>query len=157
VLTLNWNTVSGASAYEIVAVGVCDPCASVPGPPLVAEVPAGSYQLAVRARNGSSASGLSATAAVTVGGGGGGGGSLAAPTGVSASALGDTVTIRFNPVSGASSYDIVAVGVCDPCAVIGSTELVASGVPAGVYAIGVRARNGADTGPLSPTVPLVVN
>jgi len=47
--------------------------------------------------------------------------------------------------------------VCDPCAVVGTTEVVASGVPPGSYTIGVRARSGADAGPLSHTVPLVVN
>jgi len=156
VLTLDWNTVGGASSYDVVALGVCDPCANVPGPPVVAEVPAGSYQLGVRARSGSATSALSSIATVTVGGGGGSG-SLAAPTGLSASASGDTVTIRFNPVPGASTYEVVAVGVCDPCAVVGTTEVVASGVPPGSYTIGVRARSGADAGPLSNTVPLVVN
>jgi len=156
-VTITFDLVAGATSYDIVALGVCDPCATVPGSPVVAGgVPFGNYAVAVRARNGSSTSPLSEVVALQVGPGGGSG-PFAAPANFQAFVTaGSAVAVSFEPVDGAESYDIVAVGVCDPCTTIGSNVALFPGVPSGTYTLGARTRIASQVSELSNTVTIVV-
>ncbi|MCG6873330.1 MAG: matrixin family metalloprotease [Gammaproteobacteria bacterium] len=58
-ISLSWNAVPGATAYDIVAVDICDPCGTVAVTDISGEVPFGSYTLGIRARNGTQVSNLS--------------------------------------------------------------------------------------------------
>jgi hypothetical protein len=158
-VTITFDAVAGATSYDIVALGVCDPCATVPGSPVVAGgVPDGNYAIAIRARNGSTTSELSEVVALAVGSGlAGGSGPFAAPANFRAYVYGgNNLIVAFDKVSGAESYDIVAVGVCDPCGTIGSTFGNFPGVPSGTYTLGARTRIGSEVSGLSNTVTVVI-
>jgi len=88
-------------------------------------------------------------------GGDGGGSGLDAPSGVGARAFGNLVVVWFGAVAEADSYEVVALGVCDPCAVVERSPLVTV-APAGEYRIAVRARSGDAVSGLSQIVTLRV-
>jgi len=157
VVTIDWTADANATSYEIIADGICDPCASVPAPPLVVEVPPGTYSVRIRARNSFGRSQPTEPQILVVGlGGPGFSGDLSPPASVSASVKGSTVDLSWTPVPGADSYELVALNVCDPCAVIPSTGLVVEGVPPGIYQVGVRARAGGGVSALSDTITVLV-
>jgi len=89
-------------------------------------------------------------------GGGGASGSLQPPANVLAWAFGNLVVVWFTPVDGADQYDIVALGSCDPCAVLDRPPLVLGNVPDGTYQVAVRARSGDAVSRLSRIVVLQV-
>jgi hypothetical protein len=158
-VTIEFNAVEGATSYDVVALGVCDPCATVPGSPVVAGgVPDGNYAIGIRARNGSVTSELSEIVALQVNTGAPGQSSpLAAPGNFRAFVFGgNNLAVLFEEVPGAESYDIVVLGLCDPCGSIGTNAAVFPGVPTGIYTLGARARVGATVSALSNTVTVII-
>jgi hypothetical protein len=130
----------------------------------VTGVPAGTYYVRVRARNGSGSSAASNEIVLTVGG-------LpppcttapGVPSGLSASTSGATVTLTWSAPSGGcppSTYGVEAgstSGASNLASVStnsAATSFVATGVPAGTYYVRVRAGNGSSFG--SPSNEVVV-
>ena len=69
-----------------------------------------------------------------------------------------TVTLNWTPAVGATSYELVVVGVANPIGV-GSVLSYTATVPPGFYQVQVRGRAGTLVGPLSNqvTIPVAVS
>ncbi|HMF92659.1 MAG TPA: BACON domain-containing carbohydrate-binding protein [Vicinamibacterales bacterium] len=129
----------------------------------VDSVPAGTYFVRVRAKNGAGVSGPSNEVVVTVTGGGAC--APGAPTGLSASASGSTVTLAWTAPGGScvpTGYVIEAgsgpglANLANFNTGTGGTTFIASGVGAGTYYVRVRASNQSGTSGPSNEATLVV-
>jgi hypothetical protein len=150
-LTISFSPVANAAEYDIAVLGICEPCGSVSQTVIIADpVPAGQYAIAVRARSGSVASAYTAPVVVTVGGNSGG--ALVPPTNIQYQVSGDVVEFSWDAVPGVDGYGISVAGVCDPCGVVGTNQVVATGVPAGVYTLYFSSVRGTKTS--APSVPV---
>jgi hypothetical protein len=127
-------------------------------PPFEADAPAGTYWVRVRAANACSESPASPDIWVTVGSGAA---VPAAPAWTRASVTPSQVVLTWAPVAGATSY-LVEAGL-QPTRVdaaqlpVGNvTSFTASGVPAGIYSVRIRAVSAAGPGPPGPEVGIAV-
>jgi large repetitive protein len=130
-------------------------------------VPANTYFVRVRARNAAGLSGPSNEVTIVVSGGGPGPctGAPGAPTNLTASTNGSTVTLFWNAPSGSCAPTTYAVeagsspGANNLANILtgnASTSFTASNVPAGTYYVRVRAGNGNTIGGVSNDATVIV-
>ena len=113
-------------------------------------VPNGTYFVRVRARNADGTSGASNEVTIVIGAGGTPCPTPAAPTGFSAAATGNSVTLTWNPVPGALSFIIEAGTAPGATNIItvdtgSAATMFAGNAPNGTYYLRVRARTACGT------------
>ena len=145
-ITLSWTAVTGASGYEVKRSPGSETPTTVAGASytfndLTADT---AYTLSVRARNGSGTSEWSNVAKTT---------DPAAPSNLSATATSTSITLSWDAVTGATSYD-VKLGTTETAAPSGTSHTFPNLTANTAYTLSVRARNSSGASPwssLSPT------
>ena len=144
-ITLSWSAVTGATGYDVRLGATGDVTAVASGTShtfsgLTADT---AYTLYARARNSSGTSAWASVAATTV---------PPAPSGLSVSAMGTTITLSWSAVAGATGYDVKQGENGAVVAVPSGTSHAFSGLTEDTaYTLYVRARNGGRTSAWSST------
>ena len=173
-VVLSWSAPAGVSVVDYII-----EVRNAPGQPIVTTassggrtsftattVPAGTYYVSVRAQLANGFTNPSNEVAVTVAGGPGPGACTVAPgapSGISASVSGSTITLTWTAASGSPAGYVVDAGSAPGLSNLASgtdvgagTTLSAPNMPAGTYYVRVRARNSCGTGSASNEVSVTV-
>ena len=142
-LTLSWDSVTGATSYEVKqgAGGAATAIASGTSHTFTGLAGGTEYTLYVRAKNSGGTSPWSSISATI---------SLTAPSSLSAMAAFHSLTLSWDSVSGATSYEVKRGASGAVTAVSSGTSHTFSSLFGGVeYTLYVRAKNGGETSPWS--------
>ena len=143
-LILSWAAMSGATSYEVKrgAGGTVTTVSSGASHPFSGLTANTEYTLYVRAKNSGGDSGWSSITAKTA---------PAAPTGLSATATSDSITLSWSAVTGADSYEVKrSPGGETPTTVTGASHRFPDLTAGTAYTLSVRAWNGSGASAWSP-------